>query len=113
MKVYICGSITGLTKEEIVHKFHKSEKELLDGGISEKQVVNPLTIVGDISDWGMAKKKRIEALKQCTLIYIQKDWRNCIEAKIEITEAQKRHLELYFEGSNDITILFNPEGPGL
>lgn len=90
-KVFISGKITGEPIEECLNKFDEagSEAWLSVAGFEEEdqiiEVVNPLWLEG--IHFGISHKEAmeicLEALKDCSHIYMLKDWKESEGAKIE------------------------------
>ena len=107
MKIYVCGKISNLPLEEVEEKFRSSVRKLLEARIPNENIVNPLDIVPDNSSWEQAMEICLRELQHCDAIYIQRDWRNSIGAKKEITFSQKTRKILLWEESNDLDCLIN------
>jgi hypothetical protein len=108
MKIYIAGKVTGLNWQNARAKFAVTEQKLIDAGLNRNQIVNPLELgIPPETDWHEAMQLCLKNLRQCTAIFIQKDWRDSFGARREITLAHELRLDLYYDEQNDIETLKN------
>lgn len=83
-KVYIAGKVTGLPYKETFQKFLAIEEMLKMLG---QEVVNPMRIVPQGSDWESAMRLCIPALYGCNAFYTLPDWKESRGATIEYFNA--------------------------
>jgi hypothetical protein len=108
MKIYIAGKVTGLIHADAVSKFARSETALIDAGISPTDIVNPMKLgIPEGINWIDAMHICIKQLRECTAIYVQKDWRDSFGARREVTIAEELKLDIFYESRNDIEMLKN------
>ena len=101
-KIFISGKITGEPIVECVEKFHDAWLMVLDewnGFYHSDSAVNPLELEG--IHFGIshveAMKICFEALKECTHIYMLKDWKQSKGAKMEHDFAKQNGLTIIYE----------------
>ena len=99
-KIFISGKITGERIRECVHKFEDAEYELvMRHGFFINNVVSPLELPGIHFGIPHAEAMKIcmEALKECTHIYMLKDWKESKGATMEHEWAKENGLEIIYE----------------
>lgn len=100
MKVFISGKITGEDISTCMRKFEIAEKVLYGFNVFDK-IINPLKIDG--IHFGISHDEAMEIcfdeLKDCTHIYMLKDWQTSVGAK----------KEYKFAGENNIIVLHEYE----
>jgi hypothetical protein len=83
-KVYIAGKVTGENYADCVAKFNAQAEILSKQGY---EVVNPMDIVPEGTDWKTAMQICITELMYCNAFYMLSDWRFSRGAKIELQLA--------------------------
>lgn len=101
-KIFISGKITGESVYECTEKFHYAWLMILEewnGFCHVDNAVNPLELEG--IHFGIshveAMKICFEALKECTHIYMLKDWKQSKGAKMEHDFAKQNGLTIIYE----------------
>lgn len=98
MRVYISGRMTGLDSDEIVKKFSRSERYLVENGHS---VLNPAVTMHLMNTSGFSYDHFLvidfAMLSVCDAIYMQKDWRDSNGARRELEYAERRGLKVLYE----------------
>lgn len=99
-KIYIAGKITGEPIRKCIAKFNNAEIDLYHKyRASNKRVFIPLHLPG--IHFGIphaeAIKICLEALKECTDIYMLKDWKDSPGARIEHEWAKNNGLKIIYE----------------
>jgi hypothetical protein len=104
MKVYIIGKYTGLNREFAVEKFNISEEQLIAAGVPAEDIINPVKLVPEGTDWHTAMHKYcIPAVKRCTAVFVQIDWQDDSRgAKIEMNLALLLRKDRFFEAYNGL-----------
>lgn len=96
-RVYLSGSITGLSEEEYTRRFARAEQHYKTAGY---EVVNPVTIGQELQktnphpSYADYMKADLEALATCTHIALLEGWENSPGAQSEKREALKLGLEI-------------------
>lgn len=94
-KIYIAGKITGEPIYDCVRKFEDAGVELM----FDYDLVIPLFLDG--IHFGIEHHKAIEicleALKECDVIYMMKDWKESKGAKMEHDFAIENGIEIIYE----------------
>src|SRR5690625_1287051 len=106
--IFISGKITGERIEHCLQKFASAERSIsrkmklgtkpqMDG--SHDRTINPLYLPGIYFGIPHAEAMKIclEALKECTHIYMLKDWKDSPGARIEHEWAKNNGLEIIYE----------------
>lgn len=83
-RVYIAGKVTGEPLDECRAKFKEAELKLKSAGF---QVVNPMNIVPEGTDWKLAMKTCIKSLLTCDAVYLLPCWTTSEGALLELTIA--------------------------
>lgn len=71
MKVYIAGKVSGLPRAEVIEKFERAEKCLIEHG---HEVVNPMKLVPAGTDWFQAMRICIREMMICEAVFVLPDW---------------------------------------
>lgn len=79
-KVYICGKVSGLSRAETVQKFAATAAMLQASGY---EVINPLELVPEDTDWPTAMRACIAALTTADHLYCLPDWTDSQGATLE------------------------------
>ena len=98
--IYIAGKITGEPIVECIRKFNNAEIEIyLQFREPHPYVYIPLRLPGIHFGISHAEAMKIclEALKECTHIYMLKDWKDSPGARIEHEWAKNNGLEIIYE----------------
>ena len=101
VKVFISGKITGEPIEECLYKF--IDAALYIFGLEKKnqkiEIVNPLRLKG--IHFGISHKEAmeicLEALKDCTHIYMLRDWKESEGARIEHQFALDNGIKIIYQ----------------
>lgn len=100
-KVFISGKITGEPIEECYYKFGEAWLDII-GLIKEDQIIeiiNPLWLKGIY--FGISHKEAmeicLEALKDCSHIYMLRDWKESKGAKIEHQFALDNNIKIIYQ----------------
>lgn len=100
MKIYISGQITGTKPEVFIPKFEAAEQALINAGVAPEDIVNPTKLgIEENTPWDKAMETCIEALNNCTAIYMLLDWKKSLRARHELTHAGFHRKDIYFEES--------------
>lgn len=103
MKIYIAGKITGEPLEACQEKFAEAEYRLTQMGLAP---VNPFKLgIPHHFSFTESKPYNFKALRHCSAIFMMKDWRKSPGAKVELQEAMRLKLHLYFEEAGDYQVL--------
>lgn len=107
MKIYIIGKYTGLPRNYAVAKFNRSEEQLIAAGVPAANIINPVKLVPEGTDWNTAMKKYCEpAVKTCTAVFVQRDWSDeSPGAKIEMKIAIELKLDRFYEEYNGLQVI--------
>ena len=90
-KIYISGKITGMEEEAFI-LFEKVEKELVGLGFD---VVNPMKLPHNHDkSWESYMKECLEAMDDCSIIYLLHNWHRSKGAKVEIKKALEEDFEI-------------------
>lgn len=82
MRIYLSGKITGLDEITVKRNFDIAERNVILR-FPQAEIVNPLKLVGYEPNWKIAMLKDIEALFDCTAIFMLSNWMDSKGAKIE------------------------------
>lgn len=95
-KVYISGKITGLVHEEAFRKFESAEKVLSALG---HEPVNPMKLFAPdpVMTWRDYMVKDIQALFECSAIYMLTNWRDSAGARIEHAIAVETKIKILYQ----------------
>ena len=103
MKIYIAGKYSGIPHQTAVDKFAETERQLIEAGIPQDNIVNPMELgIHKDTPWVDAMKTCVKHLHLCDAVFIQKDWKGSFGARKEITIADQMNLNLYWEDRGDI-----------
>ena len=97
IRVYLSGSITGLTEEEYTRRFATAERHFEAAGY---EVVNPVTIGQELRrgnpevTYDDYMKHDLEAMLDCTHIALLDGWEKSPGANREKQEAERLGLEI-------------------
>ena len=95
-KVYISGKISGLDIADVKKKFEMASFFLSQTGFEPVSPFdNGLPAGLKWEDYMMAD---LAMLKECDAIFMLRDWKDSVGAKIERKFAKKMGLEIYYEG---------------
>lgn len=101
-KIYLSGKISGLPHEEAEAKFRLAEQEVGEWA----EAINPMALdvnihpSNDEPDWCDYMLTDLDILmRQCTGIYMLRDWRDSKGAKIEHAIAEIMGLAIYYEAT--------------
>lgn len=107
MKIYIIGKYTGLPHNYAVAKFNRSEEQLIAAGVPREDIINPVKLVPEGTDWKTAMDNYCKpAVKRCTAVFIQRDWQDSIGAKIEMQIAEKLQKDRFYEEYNGLQKIY-------
>lgn len=98
--IYISGKVTDVPERELYQKFHDTEAMLSRQGF---QVVNPLKIITRWADgirWQSGLQVCLNALNDCTAIYMMPCATECEVSQIELDKAMKLNYKIYYELEN-------------
>lgn len=100
--IFISGKITGERIYECCEKFHDAWLMILDewhGVYYEANVINPLDLKGIHFDVSHEEAMKIcfEALKDCTHIYMLRDWKESKGAMMEHDFAIENNIKIIYE----------------
>jgi len=108
MRIYIAGKYTGLPRLYAVAKFNATEQQLIEAGIPAESIVNPVKLVPPNTEWKDCMDNYcLPTVKECTAIFMQYDWTDSPGARLELTEAMRLKLDVFFEASNDMKAIKN------
>ncbi len=99
-KIYISGKVPGVAERDLFKKFNDAELMLSARGF---EVINPLKLInkyGETLRWQEAFQKCLDALSECTHIYMLPCAADCEVAKIELDKAMKANFEIHYELEN-------------
>src|SRR5690625_453244 len=102
-KIFISGKITGEPIYECMRKFKRGRYEIWwfnkIKDVVYSDVIIPLELPGIYFGIPHAEAMKIclEALKECTHIYMLKDWKDSPGARIEHEWAKNNGLEIIYE----------------
>jgi hypothetical protein len=86
-KVYISGKRSGLTRDEVRMNFDKSARELANSGYV---VINTVELQ-------LTQPEIVGILKDCSYIYMQKNWKDSIVARFEQAIAEELGMVILYE----------------
>jgi hypothetical protein len=89
-KIYIAGKVTGLPYEECCKKFETAEKIFRSKGW---EVVNPMRIVPEHTEWKIAMQICIAELVECDAYHMLPCWKKSTGAKLERKIARSLNLQ--------------------
>lgn len=95
LKIYIAGKITGEEPTPCMEKFAKAETRLRQMGA---QPVNPFKLgIPHHFTFEESKPFNFKALRFCSAIFMLNDYVNSPGAMVEIDEAQRLGLDIFYE----------------
>jgi Domain of unknown function (DUF4406) len=101
--VFISGKISDLDIKEVIFKFKKAEEFLSRHFIT---VVNPTKLgLAEKPAWENAIATCFDNLKECSYIYMLKDWKNSYGAKAELAYSIHTKKTILFETKHFSTFL--------
>lgn len=89
-KIYICGQVTGLPRDEAFKLFADRERLIRKAGYIP---VNPMRIIRMGTEWRQAMKICIHHLMDCDGITILHNWRESRGARMEVQVAELFELQ--------------------
>jgi len=109
MKIYVAGAYTLYNDHgACVEKFNQTKRQLMDIGFVKENIIVPTDIVPEGTGWDDAMFEYcIPSLLQCKAILLQSDWANSRGARLELREALKCKMDIYFEEDGGLKILKN------
>lgn len=90
-KIYIAGKVTGLPRGQVVELFSRAERKLSQEGW---EVMNPLKIVDEKSNWQDAMRLCVMALMECDAIVLLPSWSDSKGARLEYHIAKEMGIEI-------------------
>ena len=99
-KIYLSGKVADVPERELLKKFNDTEMMLSKRGF---EVVNPLKLISKWADgirWQVAARNCLEALTECTAIYMMPCSVDCEIAKLELHRAMELNHNIYYELEN-------------
>lgn len=101
--IYICGKYSRLPHLYALAKFNATERLLTDLGVPADQIINPVKIVPEGTDWQTAMDKYcLPAVRTASAVFAQRDYVDSIGARIEVAEANIHGVPVYYEGDFEL-----------
>jgi Domain of unknown function (DUF4406) len=91
--VYIAGKITGLPKLHVREKFNMIAGRLLEMGYN---VVKPLAVHDDDTQWDHAIKADIKKMLECDEVHLLPDWQESRGARLERDIALRLGMKVVY-----------------
>jgi hypothetical protein len=109
MKIYVAGAYTIYDDHALcVEKFDRTRAQLIEAGFDRESIIVPTDIVPEGTSWEDAMFNHcIPSLLSCKAIFLQHDWNKSKGARIELAEAKKYQLDIYYEEHKGIDHLKN------
>lgn len=105
MKIYIAGKITGEPMAECRLKFKKAAEYL---SILGAEVINPFDLgLPEHYTFEQCKSTCFNALASADAIFMLNDWKKSPGARVELHEAMRLKLDVYFETAGDYNMIGN------
>lgn len=104
--IYIIGKYSQLPRLYAVAKFNATEAMLHGLGIPKEEIINPVKLVPEGTDWNTAMVDYcLPAVRKADAVFVQRDAVDSRGAMIEIAEAIKYNRVVFHEDSYNMKAL--------
>lgn len=96
VKIYLSGPISNT--EDYVERFDKAAEQLIEMGYT---VINPARVGLYLPEETTHDEYMLMSfclMRMCDTIFMLKGWENSIGAKLELHNAERRRMSIFFEG---------------